>query len=333
MRVMVTGGTGFLGGAICKELLRQNHTVYTVSRKPAASLESTGINVCYGDLSDINFTEKSLNSGIDSVIHCAGKPGIWGNYEDYYNSNVKATENIIAACLKNNIKSLIYTSSPSVVFDLKDQNGIDETEHYPKKYYAHYPKTKAMAEQIVMKANSDKLATVALRPHLIWGPGDRHIVPGIIKRAKMGKMLLINSGKNIIDTTYIDNAVYSHILALEKLNIGSKIAGNIYFITNDEPMESGKIINSMLKQAGIAEIKKSVPEWTAYTFGAFLEFTYKITNRKEEPFLTKFSAKELACSHWFNITKAKNDLGYKPQVSIEEGLQSLKQWLKENDIL
>lgn len=333
MKVMVTGGLGFLGSAICKELIKQNHTVHTVSRRPAKELESSGIKVHYGDLSDKNFTEKSLESGIDSVIHCAAKAGIWGDYNDYYNSNIKSTQNIISSCLKHGVKSLIYTSSPSVVFDLKDQNGINETEHYPKKYYAYYPQTKAIAEQAVIKANSDKLATVSLRPHLIWGPGDRHIVPGIIKRAKKGKMLLINSGKNIVDTTYIDNAVYSHILALERLSIGSNIAGKVYFITNDQPLEIKKIINAMLKQAGIAEINRSVPEWMAYAFGAFLEFTYKITNRKDEPFITKFSAKELACSHWFDITNAKNDLEYEPKVTIEEGLQRLEKWLKENDIL
>jgi len=333
MKVMVTGGTGFLGGAVCKELLKKKYTVCTISRKPAENLESAGIEVFYGDLTDKEFTKKALANNFNAIIHCAGKPGIWGNYEDYYKNNVTATENIISSCLCNNIKSLVYTSSPSVVFALKDQEGINETEPYPKKYNAPYPATKSLAEQAVLKANSNELATVSLRPHLIWGPGDRQIVPRIVKRAKANKMIIINHGKNIVDTTYIDNAVLGHVLALEKLSIGSNIAGKTYFITNGEPLEIGKIINAMLNEANLPSIQKSVPEWIAYSGGAILEILYKLTNRKDEPLITAFSAKELACSHWFDISNAKKDLGYEPIVTINEGLKRLGVWLRENGIL
>ncbi len=332
MKVMVTGGTGFLGGALCKELKKRQYQVSTIARSKAADLEKNGIEVFYGDLTDKDFVEKSL-SGLDSVIHAAGKPGVWGPYEDYYKNNVVGTENIISGCLKNKIKSLIFTSSPSVVFDLKDQNGVNEKEPYLESYKAHYPKTKAIAEQLVLKANSGTLATVALRPHLIWGPGDRHLVPRLISRAKIGKMLLIDSGKNIIDTTYIDNAVHGHILAMEKLSPGSNISGKKYFITNGEPMPTADILNAMLKEANLPKLTKSVPQWAAYTTGAMLEFLYTIAGRKDEPIITRFVAKELACSHWFDISAAQKDLGYEPLVSMDNGLKLLGKWLRQNGLL
>jgi nucleoside-diphosphate-sugar epimerase len=326
MKVLITGGSGFLGRALARTLIQRGHEVRSFSRGSYPELESLGIDVRRGDITD----EESVISaveGCDAVFHVAAKAGVWGPYGEYHRINVSGTKNVINACRKHGIKRLIFTSSPSVVFDGSDQNGVDESEDYPSDFLSHYSETKALAEQLVLKANSDDLATVSLRPHLIWGPGDNHLIPRIIARAKAGKLRLVGDGRNLVDTVYIDNAVNAHILALERLSPGAPISGKTYFITNGEPLPMGDIINRILKAAGLPPVTKSIPADTAYATGAVMEFSYSILGRKEEPLMTKFLAKELSSAHWFDISAARRDLGYNPVVSIDEGMERLKEWL------
>lgn len=290
-------------------------------------LRSLGVDVRRGDIAH----EKSVFAavkGCEAVFHAAAKAGLWGPFEEYYRTNVLGTKNVVKACLYNNVKRLIFTSSPSVVFGNADQNGVNESEPYPKRFLSHYPRTKAVAEQIVIGANSSELATVSLRPHLIWGPEDNHLIPRIISRAKAGKLRLVGDGKNLVDTVYIDNAVDAHVLALECLSPDSVISGKAYFITNGEPLPMVEIINKILKAAGLPSVTRKIPEGVAYTAGALMEFIYSITKRKEEPLMTRFLARELSCAHWFDISAARRDLGYDPSVSIDEGMRRLKEWLK-----
>ncbi|MCP4689101.1 MAG: NAD-dependent epimerase/dehydratase family protein, partial [Desulfobacterales bacterium] len=265
----------------------------------------------------------------DMVFHVAAKAGVWGDYEAYYRANVTGTENVISACKKHGVARLVYTSSPSVVFGDSDMEGVDESVPYPAHYHAPYPETKALAEQRVVKAGDHGLRTIILRPHLIWGPGDNHLVPRIIARAK--RLRIVGRGKNKVDTVYIDNAADAHILAADRLAENSDLSGNIYFISNDEPINLWEIVNGILNAAGLPPVRRSVPAKAAWVVGAVLESVYKFFRIKSEPQMTRFVARELATSHWFNISAAKNDLGYTPKVSTAEGLQRLEAWLKNNN--
>lgn len=322
-KVLVTGGGGFLGKAIIKKLIKHDLSVISFSRKFYPDLENMGVAQIQGDLADKNALIKAFEK-IDIVYHVAAKPGIWGPYEAFYQANVTGTRNVISACLENRVMQLIYTSSPSVVFDESDMENIDESAPYPEKYLAPYPETKALAEKLVKKAAKKGLKTIILRPHLIWGPEDNHVVPKIIKRA--GKLKRVGPKDDLVDTIYIDNAANAHILASKKLLENPLLSGNIYFISQDEPVSKWKMVDAFLDAAGLPPVKGHVSAKTAYIAGTVFEFLYKLFKIKKDPPMTRFAAKELATSHWFNISKAKKDLGYYPEVSTKEGLLRLKQW-------
>jgi 2-alkyl-3-oxoalkanoate reductase len=323
--ILVTGGGGFLGKAIVKRLVETDENVRSFSRSFYPELKSMGVDQIQGDISDNSSVIKACN-GIQTVFHVAAKPGVWGNYKDYYKTNVIGTENVIAACNIHNISKLVYTSSPSVVFNGMDMKGVDESVPYSDHFHAHYPKTKAIAEQLVVSASTDKLRTIILRPHLIWGPEENNFVPRII--AKAGWLKVVGNGRNLVDTVYIDNAADAHILAAENLDKNPDISGNVYFISQDEPVLLWGLINAILKAAGLGPVKGSIPKQMAWLLGAAFEFLYKILHIKKEPPMTRFVAYELATSHWFDISAAKRDLGYSPRVSTKEGLRLLEKWLK-----
>ncbi len=324
-KVLVTGGGGFLGGAIVQQLVKRGDSVRSFSRGFYPELESLGVEQIQGDISDQQAVEKACRD-IDLVFHVAAKPGVWGDYSVYYQTNVKGTLNVIESCRRHNISKLVYTSSPSVIFNGTDMEGVDESLPYPGKFHAHYPKTKAIAEQHIVKASNDGLLTIILRPHLIWGPRDNHLVPRIIARAK--RLARVGHGNNLVDTVYIDNASDAHILAADKLEENPGLSGNIYFISQDNPVPLWDMINSILKAGGLPPVSRSVSQRTAWSIGAVLEFVYKTFHITGEPPMTRFVAEELATAHWFDIGAAKRDLGYMPKVSTEQGLQRLEQWLK-----
>ncbi len=326
MKALVTGGGGFLGSAIVKALLDRGDAVKTIQRGDYPFLKEWGIEAIQGDLTrpdDINAAVK----GCDVVFHVAAKAGVWGDYDDYYQANVVATKNVIDACKKNNIHYLVYTSTPSVVFDGNDEDGINESAPYAKKYFNAYQETKVEAEQFVINTNNTDLKTVSLRPHLIWGPGDPHLAPRIISRAKTGRLKLVGNKNNKIDSCYIDNAVQAHLLAAECLQSNSVCAGKVYFISNDEPITMSDLFNRILAAAKLPPVNKTVPENVAYMVGFILEKVYTLLNIKNEPIMTRFIARQLFTSHWFDLTAAKQDLGYQPLVSLDEGMKCLEESL------
>jgi nucleoside-diphosphate-sugar epimerase len=326
LKVLVTGGGGFLGKAIIKQLVSRGDDVRSFCRGYYKKLEELGVEQVQGDIGNSAAVEKACK-GIDLVFHVAAKPPPWGNYADYYRTNVTGTQNVIDACIHQNVLKLVYTSTSSVVFNGADIEGADESFPYPRKYNAHYPKTKALAEQKIVKSARGSLRTIILRPHEIWGPGDNHIAPRLIARAK--RLKRIGNGKNLIDTTYIDNAADAHLLAAEKLDENAELSGNIYFISQGEPMLAWDMINAILTMSGFEPVKGSVPYRIAWMTGALLEFVYKIFHLSGEPYITRFMAYAVAKSHWFNIGAAKRDLGYIPRVSNEEGLRRLEDWLRK----
>lgn len=323
MKALVTGGGGFLGSAIVKALLDRGDEIVTIQRGHYPLLNKLGAEVIQGDLTktdDINTAIK----GCDVVFHVAAKAGVWGEYHEYYNSNVVSTKNVIKACKDNDVNNLVYTSTPSVVFDGSDEEGIDESAPYVEKYFNAYQKTKKEAEQLVLNANSTDLKTVSLRPHLIWGPGDPHLVPRIIERAKKGRLRIVGNKNKKVDSCYIENAVQAHLLAADCLLSGSTCSGKTYFISNDEPISMSNLINKILHAAKLSEVSKTIPENIAYIIGFFLEKIYNLFNIKNEPIMTRFVARQLSTSHWFDLSAAKNDLGYQPIISTDQGMKLLE---------
>ena len=324
MKVLVTGGGGFLGSAICRQLLARGDDVIAYQRSSADELQMLGIEVVQGDITDTDLLNKASRQA-DAIIHTAAKAGLSVNYDAYFAPNVTGTQNVLSACRSNGIDKLVFTSSPSVTHSDGDIEGGDESLPYPENYNSPYPATKALAEKAVMAANCPELYTVSLRPHLIWGPGDTHLLPKLLERAKRGKLKLPGPDK-LIDTVYIDNAARAHLQALDKLDTHPEIVGGkTYFISNDEPMAQGRVISGLLKAAGVEVDIQSIAPGLAIAAGTLLETGWKLFGLKSDPPLTRWSAEHLATAHWYDISAAKRDLEYTAEVSIAEGLEILAQ--------
>lgn len=325
-KVLVTGGGGFLGKAVVRRLVDRGDQVRSLARNYYPDLEKMGVDQIQGDLSDPVTVARACEDRT-IVYHVAAKGPPWGRYKDYYQTNVVGTQNIINSCLAQDQTKLIYTSTPSVVSNGRDIEGADESMPYPKKFVTHYAKTKAAAEQLVVNACRDKLKSIILRPCKIWGPGDHQIITRLVARAE--KLKQIGDGKNLIDTTYIDDAADAHILAADRLAAHPCLTGNIYFISQGEPVLCWYMVDEFLKAAGCSPVKKSVPFRIAWAAGALLEFISRILHRSQEPYLTRFLVESVALSSWFNIEAARRDLGYIPKIDTEEGLRRLKEWLMD----
>ncbi len=323
---LVTGGGGFLGREIARQLRTRGLTVRSFSRAEHADLAALGVEHIRGDLADAAAVADAC-CGCEVVFHVAARAGVWGSYREYYAANVAGTQNVLAACRETGVRFLVFTSSPSVVFDGRDVHGGDESLPYSRRFASHYSATKAAAEQLVLAANSASLRTVALRPHLVWGPGDNHIIPRILARARAGRLVRVGRGDNLVDTTYIENAAAAHLDAAGALMHGSGPAGRAYFITNGEPTPLWELIDRILAAAGLPPVRRRVSRWQAVAAGALLEFTYSAFRIRREPPMTRFVARELAGSHWFDISAARRDLGYIPRVTLDQGLRQLAVWL------
>jgi len=332
MRALVTGGGGFLGGAIVRMLRERGDDVVSFSRADHPALAALGVPQLRGDLAD-RAAVTAAAQDCDIVFHVAAKAGIWGAYADFYAANVTGTESVLAACRAHGIKRLVATGTPSVVFDGSDIEGGDESLPYPEHFAAHYPRTKMLAERLVLQANSSELATVSLRPHLIWGPGDNHLLPRIIARARSGRLRRIGKRPCVVDTIYVDNAARAHLLAADRLAPGHAIAGKAYFITNGEPLPLWDMVNRMLAAADIAPVTASVSAGAAKIAAVGCELLWTLLRLAGDPPLTRFVAGELSTAHWFDISAARRDLGYVPEISIDEGLKRLRIWLATSGLL
>lgn len=324
MKILVTGGGGFLGHALCKGLVERGDDVASYNRGHYPSLEPLGVRQIQGDLANREAMIAAC-AGMDAVFHNAAKAGAWGSYESYHQANVVGTENVIAACRQHGIGRLVYTSTPSVTHRATHpvEGGTAETVPYGEGFKAPYATTKTIAEKAVLAANDANLATVALRPRLIWGPGDQQLLPRLVSRAKAGRLRFVGGGDNRIDTTYIDNAAQAHFDVFTALVPGAACAGKAYFISNGEPKTSREIVNALLRAAGAPEVDKSLPFGVAYAIGALCEGLWTALPLKGEPPLTRFLAEQLATAHWYSMAPATRDFGYVPKVSIDEGLKRL----------
>ena len=325
MRVLVTGCGGFLGREVVRQLLDRGDTVLGVSRSVYPELTSAGMQHCRGDLSDPLFTTKAIRE-VDAVVHTAAVAGVWGRGDHFVRNNVTATENVIQACRKNHINKLVFTSSPSVTFDGSHQRGIDEATPYPEKWLCHYPRTKAIAEKKVLDAHTENdLQTLALRPHLIWGEDDPHILPRILQRAALGRLRIVGDGTNRVDTVHVVNAAAAHLDGIDALHHSPKTAGGrAYFIAQDEPVECWDWIREVCRIGGVPEPQKKISCSAAYRLGAMMEVAYYVLGKKNEPPMTRFVAAQLAKDHYFNIEAAKQQIGYRTRLTMSEGLDRLR---------
>jgi len=321
MKILVTGGGGFLGRHLVKMLIERGHQVESFSRSRHPILDRLKVKSISGDLKNYSQVLNAME-GKDAVFHVASKVGMWGSWKDFYEINVLGTQNILKACKEANVPYLVYTSTPSVVFNKKDITGGNENLSYSKKPLNNYQKSKIMAEKLVLFQKDIK--SIALRPHLIFGEDDPHIIPKIVERAKAGKLSKIGDGQNLVDVTYVENAAHAHILALEKLMTNPKVCGNAYFIGQENPVNLWDFINSILSINNAPIVKKNISLKLAYFLGKVLEKIYKIFGIKKDPPMTSFVALQMGTSHYFSHENARIDLGYYPLVSLYQAMERLK---------
>ena len=328
MRTLVTGGGGFLGRYIVEQLVARGDHVRVFSRKRYSELDALEVESFAGDLQD-QAAVAAACEGIETVFHAAALPGIWGSWNLFHGINMLGTQHVIDGCRRHHVGRLVFTSSPSVVFDGHDHLGANESLPYATNFLCHYPRSKALAEQAVLAANGqDGLATCALRPHLIWGPRDTQLVPRLIERAKRGQLRRVGDGSNLISMVYVENAARAHLQAAEALSLSSPVAGQTYFINEPEPVNLWDWINTLLGRAGLPPITKSISAGSASAIGAVLEGVHSLFGIAAEPRMTRFLASQLSRSHWYRVEKARQDFGFESLVSVEEGLRRLEPELR-----
>ncbi|HXN34781.1 MAG TPA: NAD-dependent epimerase/dehydratase family protein [Opitutaceae bacterium] len=320
---LVTGGSGFLGRRIVDRLLSQGRQVAVLGRTPAADLEARGVRFIRAALDDATAVRSAL-AGFETVFHVAARVGVWGRYADFFSANVLGTRSVLEGCRAHGVRRLIHTSTPSVVYNGRDLAGADESLPLTTRCPSPYPLTKAIAEAEVLAAHSRELATVALRPHLIWGPGDPHLVPRLLSRARAGRLRIVGEGTNRVDMVHVENAADAHVAAEAALCArDSRAGGRAYFITNGEPVVLWDWINGLLAGLGEPPVTGRISLGAANILGAACEATWGALRLRGEPPMTRFIASELARDHWFDISAARRDLLYVPRIGMARGTAEL----------
>lgn len=328
-RLLVTGYGGFLGRSICRQLLAAGHHVRGLARNPYPELAALGVETRVGNA--IHFDDCcNAVSGMDGVIHTAAIAGVWGPRATFEAINVDATNHLLKASIESGIKAFVYCSSPSVTFDGLPQSNINESVPYPTRWLCDYPRTKAIAERQVLATNGkDGMLTCSLRPHLIWGEGDPHLIPRLISRCQTGKLRCVGNGLNRIDTVHVDSAAQAHCMAMTALlQRQHQAAGRAFFITDGEPIGCWEWISLLLRGAGLEPPRKRISLRAAYAIGYLLELAFSALRIQEEPPMTRFVASQLGVDHFFSIDAAKKILGYQPIANREEKLAAMTPWLR-----
>lgn len=322
MTYLVTGGGGFLGRYIVEQLLETGGQVRSISRNLYPELQQLGVTCFTGDLNDPQALRTACE-GVETVFHVAAVPGVWGPWNRYYQTNTLGTSHLLSAARQAGVRRFIYTSSPSVVFDGQPHLNADESLPYPSRYLCHYPRTKALAEQQVLAANDQNFSTVSLRPHLIWGPRDNHLIPRLLARARAGRLRRVGDGTNVVSMAYVENVAAAHLQVAAQLCPDSPAAGKAYFINEPEPVNLWQWVDEILSMAGLSPVRQRISARLAWLAGATLEGLYTLLGRTDEPLMTRFVALQLSQSHSYSIKRAQQDFGYHPLVSVAEGMRRM----------
>ena len=326
MKSLITGATGFLGGTLAHRLYSMGWDVTALGRNPQRlnELEDEGMRPLRADISKKDELTDSFK-GQDIIFHCAALPSPWGNFEKFYQANVIGTRNVVHACLENNVKRLVYVSTPSIYFDYGSRVGVKESNPLPEPI-SNYAHTKLLAEEEIDKGFAQGLAVVSIRPRAIFGEGDTVIFPRLLSRLKTGRLPILGDGENMVDLTYIQNVVDALLLCAES---PANTLGKKYNISNGEPVKIWSLINHICDELGFPHPSRKISRKAAHFVGGTFEFLYSLIPYSPEPPLTRMSVSMMANSTTLDISAAKAELGYQPKVSVDEGVQRFLKWWKE----
>ncbi len=326
MKVLVTGATSLIGTHLVDALVGRGDDVRTFQRTPPAEGDRSGVAHVAGDVSDADAVDAAV-SGCDAVVHLAAKVGIVGERESFVAVNVDGTRHVVDAAARRRLERVVHVSSPSVAHDGRPIIGGGADPALTSiSNGGWYPETKAIAEPLALDAASEHMGVVAVRPHLVWGPGDTQLVGRIVERARAGRLALVGGGTALVDTTYIDNAATSLVAALDAVQPGARCSGRAYVIANGEPRPIRELVLGICAAAGVEAQPKDVPFAVATRIGGVIDRLWPRLGRDDEPPLTRFLAEQLGTAHWFDPRPAATDLGWQPTVSIDEGLERLRTW-------
>ncbi len=316
MRVLVTGATSMIGRNAVEELLRRGHSVNVLQRGNT----DLPVTVFRGDIRDAAIVRSAVE-GCDVVVHAAARVGLVGSYDDFYETNVVGTGNILNVAVESGCRGVVYLSSPSVSYSTTPVEGVASPPARDD-VLGFYSQTKSVAERNVI--NDSRIATVALRPHLVWGPGDTQLVGRIVERARAGRLVLVNKGKAVVDSTYVDNVGEAIACAVERIGVVESLNGRALVVSNGEPRTVAQLVESICDAYNISCEPKSVGLRAAVILGSIIEALFKLRPNSEPP-LTRFTAYQLGISHWFDISETKALLGWSPRVSLDEGFRRLQE--------
>ncbi len=328
MKVLVTGASSLIGIGVVRTLADRGDDVVCFQRRAVEGgvvADGGSIEQRLGDVRDLEALT-SAASGCDAVIHLAARVGVVGSWEDYRSVNVDGTSNMVEAARDAGIDRVVHVSSPSVAHGGEALVGAGAEPPVTGRKRAHYAESKALAEMLALEAASDERGVVAIRPHLVWGPGDTQLVGRIVERARSGRLALVGGGRALVDTTYIDNAVGALVAALDAVEPGASCSGQAYVIANGEPRPIRDLIAGICAAAGVEFAPRDVPLAVGTRVGSVVERVWPLLGRDDEPPLTRFLAEQLGTAHWFDPLPAARDLGWVPTVSIDDGLARLADW-------
>jgi nucleoside-diphosphate-sugar epimerase len=314
--VLVTGASGLLGRAVAASVLAAGHEVRTLQRSPSRVDGATDV---LGSVTDATSVDRAT-AGVDAIVHLAAKVSLAGQPAEFEAVNVGGTLRLLRAAAEQGVGRFVYVSSPSVAHAGSSIVGDDAEPADPVRARGDYARTKATAELMALAADSPTLAVVAVRPHLVWGPGDTQLVARIVERASQGRLPLLGKGAALIDSTYIDNAASGIVAALER---APHVHGNSYVITNGEPRPVAELLDGMCRAAGVPTPRWSVPAGLARAAGSVIEAVWRVRPGVDEPPMTRFLAEQLSTAHWFDQRRTRADLQWEPAVTLDEGFRRL----------